>query len=426
MTSSKAVTGSQPHDLKVSTDSYFGDAMYDSPVDSDTSDSDRDYLDEDDGTHTDSTLDDKEGGIQFGHPLERMPRCKSADHGIQFTTNESVDALLSISRQSSRSTSASLTSLSSTMAYDSINYGHLVEAMLCRKPNPFLSRDIRNLVTLIPPKNSMEALPPLMVKCLERSSTELLVLLELNRPELREDPWNPAPHVLEAVERGELVYLCMQPLLEYNQPPLLTVAHYIDFFRQVLEGLVFLHEQRIAGLSCCNTSSFMVDLSSAPQTPVPPGDDHDTSADIAARFDRFSYPVHYYFMNFSQASRVQQEMLLPSSSSATTLGESTKAACPFRRDVQDCGAMFGELLTDVPKIAPKFKSLTNGMCLGGFTADDARRLFEALCRSLDADVFETRSTPQPGKNLPGRSHTFSHPVSKIGQSIGSPKKAPSH
>jgi len=74
-----------------------------------------------------------------------------------------------------------------------------------------------------------------MVKCLERSSTELLILLELNRPELRKDPWNPAPHILEAVERGELVYLCMQRLLEYNQPPLLTVAHYIDFFRQVLE-----------------------------------------------------------------------------------------------------------------------------------------------------------------------------------------------
>ena len=202
-----------------------------------------------------------------------------------------------------------------------------------------------------------------MVKCLERSSAELLILLELNRPELRKDPWNPAPHILEAVERGELVYLCMQRLLEYNQPPLLTVAHYIDFFRQVLEvfftgrcpshfshiaqGLVFLHEQRIAGLNCYNTSSFMVDLSSAPQTPATPSDDHEiSSGEMATRFDRFSYPVRYYFMSFSKANRVQQEILHPSSSSAAPFGESARAACPFQRDVQDCGTMFGELLTD--------------------------------------------------------------------------------
>ena len=124
MSSSKteAVRGSLPHDPKTSTDSYFGDAIYDSPVDSGTSDSDRDYLDEDDDAHTDSTLDDKEGHIQFGHPLERMPRCKSADHGIQFNANESVGVLLNISRHSSRTTSqsGSVTSLSSTMAYDSM------------------------------------------------------------------------------------------------------------------------------------------------------------------------------------------------------------------------------------------------------------------------------------------------------------------
>lgn len=103
-----------PRDSKTSTpDSYFGDAIYDSPVDSDT-DSD---LDEDDDAHTDSTLDDKEGHIQFGHPLERMPRCRSADHEIQF--NESVGALLNISRHSSRTTSQS-GFVMSTMAYDSM------------------------------------------------------------------------------------------------------------------------------------------------------------------------------------------------------------------------------------------------------------------------------------------------------------------
>lgn len=74
-----------------------------------------------------------------------------------------------------------------------------------------------------------------MIKRLQRSSSELRLLLELNRPVIRDDPWNAAPHILATVERADHVYLCLKRLSEYNQPPLVTVAHYIDFFRQILE-----------------------------------------------------------------------------------------------------------------------------------------------------------------------------------------------
>ena len=74
-----------------------------------------------------------------------------------------------------------------------------------------------------------------MIKRLQRSSSELRLLLELNRPGIRDDPWNAAPHILAAVERADVVYVCLKRLSEYNQPPLARVAHYIDFFRQILE-----------------------------------------------------------------------------------------------------------------------------------------------------------------------------------------------
>ena len=74
-----------------------------------------------------------------------------------------------------------------------------------------------------------------MIKRLQRSSSELRLLLELDCRETRDDPWNAAPHILGAVERDDNVYLCLKRLSEYNQPPLVKVAHYIDFFRQVLE-----------------------------------------------------------------------------------------------------------------------------------------------------------------------------------------------
>lgn len=74
-----------------------------------------------------------------------------------------------------------------------------------------------------------------MIKCLSRTSPELYILLELNHPELRIDPWNPAPHILCAVEREDRVFLCMERLNPYDEPPFQTVANYIDFFRQILE-----------------------------------------------------------------------------------------------------------------------------------------------------------------------------------------------
>jgi hypothetical protein len=74
-----------------------------------------------------------------------------------------------------------------------------------------------------------------MIKCLLPTSPELSLLLELNHADLRQDPWNPAPHILCALERGNKVYVFMERLMEYDQPPLKTVANYIDLFRQILE-----------------------------------------------------------------------------------------------------------------------------------------------------------------------------------------------
>lgn len=80
-----------------------------------------------------------------------------------------------------------------------------------------------------------ENVKPLMIKRLKNSSTELQILYSTHKPPLRDDPWNAAPHIAGVVERGDWVYVCMEQLSEYNQPPLVTVEHYIDFFCQVLE-----------------------------------------------------------------------------------------------------------------------------------------------------------------------------------------------
>jgi hypothetical protein len=190
--------------------------------------------------------------------------------------------------------------------------------------------------------SSPTARDSLMIKCLPRTSAELYILLELNHPELRNDPWNHAPHILCAVEREDKIFLCMERLSPYDEPPFKTVANYIDFFRQVLEvgfiairlwymlsrrqGLTFLHELKIAQMSFQDPSCYMVDLSSAPSTCL-------SSAD----FDRTTFPVRYYFTNLTHATKIDAPSTPVTSSGAT----------PFRHDVQDCGVMIDRLLIRV-------------------------------------------------------------------------------
>ena len=185
--------------------------------------------------------------------------------------------------------------------------------------------------------------PPLMFKEVARSSPELLVLLELSHPELRQDPWNPVPHILKAIERDDRVYLCMQGLSDYDDPPFVTIVQYLDFCRQVLEarsnfllnhvtlmsyeqGLTFLHEKRVTGLNCSEPSSYMVDLSSAPR-PVP------STKEVIPSFDRFSYPVRYYFVNFSKASRMPAGVV--------------DGGSPYKKDVKECGVLFDRIILHV-------------------------------------------------------------------------------
>jgi hypothetical protein len=45
------------------------------------------------------------------------------------------------------------------------------------------------------------------------------------------------------------------------------------------------------------------------------------------------------------------------------------------------------------------------MTMGSFTADNSRRLFEALCRALEAPIFETAAQPVSTSKSLERAHT---------------------
>ena len=55
----------------------------------------------------------------------------------------------------------------------------------------------------------------------------------------------------------------------------------------------------------------------------------------------------------------------------------------------------------------KFQPLIKAMTVGGFTADNSRRLFEALCRALEAPIFETAAQPVSTSKQLERTHATS-------------------
>ena len=84
----------------------------------------------------------------------------------------------------------------------------------------------------------------------------------------------------------------------------------------------------------------MVDLASAPRNPM-----------SFSRFDRTVFPVRYYFVNFSEASRVHGASAGTLSSGSLPEGEARgRAASPFQKDIQECGALFDRLLQNVSTV----------------------------------------------------------------------------
>lgn len=82
-----------------------------------------------------------------------------------------------------------------------------------------------------------------------QSTREIELLQHLNSSPLRVDPWNPSPPLVSIVNADDCdsdePLAIFEPLVSYDSEPLGTVEEALDFFMQLLQGLVFLQENRI-------------------------------------------------------------------------------------------------------------------------------------------------------------------------------------
>ncbi|KAH9073599.1 hypothetical protein EDB83DRAFT_2516492 [Lactarius deliciosus] len=148
---------------------------------------------------------------------------------------------------------------------------------------------------------------------------------------------NPAPRLLYTTERADDAVFCLERLFDCDHRPLQTVANVVDYILQppmpnvAYQGLCFLHEHKIAHCEYGDPNGVMMDIGRS----------------SSAGFDRTSVPVRYYRVNFSRATRKR----------------------------------IHTLVDEAPKIGGK--SLVVAMTGGEYGAD-AQKLFEALCKGIDA------------------------------------------
>ncbi|KAH9044091.1 hypothetical protein EDB83DRAFT_2523729 [Lactarius deliciosus] len=166
---------------------------------------------------------------------------------------------------------------------------------------------------------SSEVSTSLFLPRVKLHSTEFAHLQALNAPEIRGDPWNPAPHLLHTAERGNDTIVCPERLFNCDHPLLQIVTNVVDYIRQALELCPPCLPSMMLKIAQCvygDLNGVMMDIG------------HSS----LASFHRTQLPVRYYRVNISHAQE------LPNEADPRSAG--------FCHDVRDCGAKFQTLVEE--------------------------------------------------------------------------------
>ncbi|KAI9067305.1 kinase-like protein [Trametes sanguinea] len=132
---------------------------------------------------------------------------------------------------------------------------------------------------------------------------------------LASDPHNhcvPVYEVLESPMDSDAVFLVMPFLRTYNDPRFDTVGEAVACIKQLLEGIHFLHQQRVAHRDIMNLN-FMMDpapIISETWHPHIPHRSYDTRRKVYVS-TRTRHPIKYYIIDFGISRRYPADCVSP-------------------------------------------------------------------------------------------------------------------
>ncbi|KAF8604548.1 hypothetical protein BDV93DRAFT_522258 [Ceratobasidium sp. AG-I] len=153
---------------------------------------------------------------------------------------------------------------------------------------------------------------------------QLALARYLNAEPVRSDPWNhtdPVIHIREHTIANQYAgaTLVTERLHDWWSVPFANVRDCLDFTKQILEGVAFMHENQITGLAeAVRPHNIQMDIGLAPavspisareptksaSAPATPSVESDGLPTVA--WTRSEYPVRYYFAASSSTHRVRR------------------------------------------------------------------------------------------------------------------------
>jgi len=150
-----------------------------------------------------------------------------------------------------------------------------------------------------------------MIKRTRRESrTEGEVARFLSSPSLGADPANHCVPILDIINdpTDAQVYFIVMPLLrEFDDPPFAVVSEVVEFVRQTLTGMVFMHKSGLAHLDC-TSNNIMMDASEMYPKGFHPTRKHKAPDGISsAKCISGAKRVKYYFIDFEMSRLIKRD-----------------------------------------------------------------------------------------------------------------------
>ncbi|KAJ2934077.1 hypothetical protein H1R20_g2981, partial [Candolleomyces eurysporus] len=158
--------------------------------------------------------------------------------------------------------------------------------------------------------------PVILKRVLQEKHPDELSIVEFLMEEPRKsDPKNhslPLIEVLQPAEEPTEKILVMPLCREWDSPGFETIGEVIDFIRQLLEGVQFLHDNRIAHRDL-KSGNIMMDTSLYTQSFHPLDQDRsvDAQSDVHAKYTRTERRPRYYIIDYGLARRYEEGEMPP-------------------------------------------------------------------------------------------------------------------
>jgi len=234
---------------------------------------------------------------------------------------------------------------------------------------------------------------------------EINISTFLSSEGLASDPRNhciPIYEVLTVPDVKDRAILVMPLLRTYNDPPFQTFGEAVDFMRQLIEGLQFMHSHHVAHRDCMG-SNIMMDGSMYPRGWHPSEERRNReNTGMAKYYTRTQRPPKYYLIDFGISSRYDAKDLPvlehPIHGADRTVPEfkhpDAPPCDPFPTDVYYLGNVFrmdfmlvnegfefiDTLVTDMVQDDPAKRP----------TMDEVARRFDGIFNKLDTEMLRSR------------------------------------